>query len=190
MSFSQILFRKIEGEEMDKKMAALTLVTLTVFAAVIGGLVLTTQATVTNSTTTDTTIATTDMTIPTMIDEGGFFMGDMGREGHGHGGHGRGMGGMGTIEVSSEYTANVNVILEADTDVQNLISEGYNVTAIKPIIGSVVEADGTVTTKAATAIAFLDNGTSGHATVNVDVENATVTRIVITTRTVIDKTSS
>jgi hypothetical protein len=176
---------------MDKKMAALTLVTLTILAAVIGGLILTTQASVANSTTTDTTLATTDTTVPAMTNEGGFFMDDMGRGGHrGHGGHGGGMGGMGTIEVSSEYTANVNGILEADTDVQNLISEGYNVTAIRPIIGSVVEADGTVTTKAATAIAFLDNGTSGHATVNVDVENATVTRIVITTRTVIDKTSS
>jgi hypothetical protein len=73
--------------------------------------------------------------------------------------------------------------------VQNLIFEGYNVTAIKPIIGSVVEADGTVATKASTAVVSLE-GTSGHATVNVDVENATVTRIVITTVTVIDKTSS
>jgi hypothetical protein len=45
-------------------------------------------------------------------------------------------------------------------------------------------------TKATTATAMLQNGTSGYATVNVDVENARVTQIVIITRTVIDKTSS
>ena len=174
---------------MEKKMAALTLLTLTALAAVIGGLILTAQATETDSTTTDTTIATTDTTpTSTMTDQGGFLMEDRGRGGHG--GHGGGMGGMGAIEVSSEYTENVNVVLEADTDVQNLISEGYTVATIKPIIKSVVGADGTVTAKATTAIVFLENGTSGHATVDVDVENAAVTRIVITTRTVIDKTSS
>lgn len=175
---------------MDKKMVALTLTTLTVLAAVIGGLIMTTQATETNSTTTDTTITTTDTTTTT-TDQDSFLMEGMGEGGHGgHGGRGGCKSGMGAIEVSSEYTATVNTILEADTDVQNLLDEGYNVTSIRPIIRSVVEADGTVTTKAATAIAFLDNGTSGHATVNVDVENATVTRIVITTITVIDKTSS
>jgi hypothetical protein len=172
---------------MDKKLAALTLTTLTVLAAVIGGLIMTTQATDTNSTTTDTSIVTSDASTITVTDQDSFLMEGIGEGGHR--GHGECMGGMGTIEVSSEYTANVNAILEADTDVQNLISEGYNVTAIRPIIGSVVEADGTVATKASTAIVSLE-GTSGHATVNVDVENATVTRIVITTVTVIDKTSS
>jgi hypothetical protein len=68
--------------------------------------------------------------------------------------------------------------------------EGYNVTSIKPILKSVVEADGTITTKANTAIAFLENGVSSHAIVSIDVENAVVTKIVITTITVIDKTSS
>ena len=45
-----------------------------------------------------------------------------------------GMGGYGNIEVSSEYTAAVNNILGNDTDVANLLSQGYNVTAIHPII--------------------------------------------------------
>ncbi len=166
---------------MNKKIVALTLLTLTALAAVIGGLIMTTQATVTNSTTTDTTTIT-----PT--DQNRFSMEGMGKGGHG--GHGGCMGGMGNIEVSSEYTESVNAILDADTDVQDLISEGYNVTSIKPIIKSVVEADGTVTTKATTAIVFLENGPSGHATVSVDVENAEVMQIVIITRTVIDKTSS
>jgi hypothetical protein len=118
-----------------------------------------------------------------MIGEQGFGMGPRGRGGHG-------IGGMGSIEVSSEYNATVNAILDADTDVQNLISEGYDVTSIHPIIKSVIGADGAVTAKAATAMVLLQNGTSGYATVSVDVTNAKVTKIVIITRTVIDKTSS
>ena len=100
------------------------------------------------------------------------------------------MGGMGNIEVSSEYTASVNAILESDSDVQNLISQGYNVTAIRPNVKSVIAADGTIATKATTANVLLQNGTSGYATVSVDVANAKVTQIVIVTRTVIDKTST
>jgi len=99
------------------------------------------------------------------------------------------MGSMG-VEVSSEYNATVNAILDADTDVQNLISEGYCVTSIHPIVKSVIGADGAVTIKATTAMVLLQNGTSGIATVSVDVINAKVTEIVVITRTVIDKTSS
>jgi hypothetical protein len=115
----------------------------------------------------------------------------MGEPGFGGGrGFGRGPGGMGNIEVSSEYTATVNTILEGDTDVQNLIADGYNVTSIRPIIKSVIEADGTLTTKATTAIVTLQNGTSGYAVASVDISQAKVTQIVIFTRTVIDKTTS
>jgi hypothetical protein len=96
---------------------------------------------------------------------------------------------MGNIEVSEEYTATVNAILGKDNDVTNLVSQGYNVTAIKPIIKTVIGADGTVTTKATTAVVFMQ-GTSGFATVKVDVTNQAVTEIVTITRTVIDKTSS
>ncbi|TRO47798.1 hypothetical protein E2P60_02370 [Candidatus Bathyarchaeota archaeon] len=107
----------------------------------------------------------------------------------GHRGHGGFMGGMANIEVSSEYTENVNAILDSDSDVQDLISEGYEVTAIKPIVKNIIEADGTLATKATTAVVVLQNGTSGYATVNVEVEQAKVTQIVIITRTVIDKTT-
>ena len=100
------------------------------------------------------------------------------------------MGGMGNIEVSSEYTATVNAILGNDTDVQNLIAEGYNVTSIHPIVKNVIEADGTVVTKATTAMVTLQNGTSGFATISVDIEQAKVAQIVIITRTVIDKTAT
>lgn len=100
------------------------------------------------------------------------------------------MGGMGNIEVSSEYTANVNAILDNDTNIQNLISQGYNVTSINPTIKNVIEGNGTIATQATTAIVTLQNGTSGYATANVDLEQAKVTQIVIITRTVINETTT
>jgi len=105
-------------------------------------------------------------------------------------GFGRGQGSMRNIEVSSEYTATVNAILEADADVQKLIAEGYNVTSMRPVIKNVIEADGTLITKATTAIVTLQNGTSGYAVASVDILQAKVTQMVIFTRTVIDKTTS
>lgn len=193
---------------------ALTLVLLTALVGIIGALTaasvaanansttlntatattaVTTLATETGSTTTDTSTATTadasyNATEPPfwgmermMMAEAGFGGGR---------GFGRGPGGVGNVEVSSEYAAAVNTILEGDTDVQNLIAEGYNVTSIRPIIRSVVEADGTVTVRATTAMVTLQNGTSGYAVASVDVSQAKVTQIVIFTRTVIDKSTS
>jgi hypothetical protein len=184
--------------KIDRKITALTLLLITTFAVVFGGLMVTANtanATETNSTTSDSsTLTAADLGNATnALPFGGMgemIMGDQGF-GRGPGGHRHGfMGGFGNIEVSSEYTANVNVILNNDTDVQNLISQGYNVTSINPIVKNVIEADGTLTTKATTAIVTLQNGTSGYATVGVDVSQAKVTQIVIITRTVIDKTTS
>ena len=175
---------------------------ITAFATIVGGLLATTNmanATETNSTTSNTSeITAADLnnaTEPLFGGMGGMMMGEQGfGGGPGCGGGQRGpggfMGGMGNIEVSSEYTANVNAILDNDTDVQNLITEGYNVTSIRPIVKNVIEADGTLTTKATTAIVTLQNGTSGYATVSVDISQAKVTQIVIITRTVIDKSTS
>lgn len=92
------------------------------------------------------------------------------------------------LELSSEYTQKVEEILNNDSDVQNLFAQGYNVTAIKPVINRVVEANGTVTSKASTAVISL-RGTSGKATVYVDYNSAKILKIVIITRTVIDKTT-
>ena len=163
-------------KNIDKKITALALLLITAFAAVVGGLLATTNtanAAETNSTTSETTTATsTDQsTIADVFPFGG-------------------MGGFGNIDVSSEYTATVNAILNSDTDVQNLITQGYNVTSIRPIVKNIVEAAGTLTTKATTAIVTLQNGTSGHAKVSIDVSQAKVTQIVIFTRIVIDKTTS
>ena len=184
-------------KKIDKKTTALALLLITTFAAVIGGLLVTTNtanAADTNSTTSDTsTNAAADLNddlnaLP--FGKIGMIMGEQGFSG-GRGRHGLGfMGGMGNIEMSSEYAASVNASLNSDTDVQNLIVQGYNVTSIRPIVTNVVEADGTLTTKATTAIVTLENGTSGYAKASVDVSNAKVTQIVIITRTVIDKTAT
>jgi hypothetical protein len=96
-------------------------------------------------------------------------------------------GGFGSIEVSEEFEQTVISIAESDTDVQDLINDGYNVTAVRPIIKTVVDGEGNVVTKATNAVLTLQNGTTGHATVMVDIEEAKVTQTVILTRTIIDK---
>jgi hypothetical protein len=100
---------------------------------------------------------------------------------------GGGFGGFGPVEVSEEFKQTVTNIAENDTDVQNLIADGYNVTSVRPIIQTVVDAEGNVVTKATSAVLTLQKDTTGHASVMVDIEQAKVTQIVILTRTVIDK---
>ena len=78
-------------------------------------------------------------------------------------------------------------IAENDTDVQNLIADGYNATSVRPIIKTVVDTEGNVVTKATSAVLILQKDTTGHASVMVSIEEAKVTQIVIQTRTVIDK---
>jgi hypothetical protein len=93
----------------------------------------------------------------------------------------------GFIEVSDEFKENVINTAKNDTDVQNLLNEGYNITGIRPIIKTVVEGDGTVVTKATSAILILEKDTSGRAYAWVDLEQGKVTQIEILTRTVIEK---
>ena len=99
----------------------------------------------------------------------------------------RGRGCYGTIEVSDAFKENVINIAKSDTDVQNLLNQGYNITGVRPIVKTIVEGDGTVVTKATSAILMLQKDTTGRAVVTVDVENAKVTEIVILTKTVIQK---
>jgi hypothetical protein len=106
-----------------------------------------------------------------------------------------GFGGAGaSLNVSQAFKDNVIGIAKNDTDVQNLIANGYNVTGIRPILTATVEGDGTVTLKAKTAIVMLTQSTTaqnttsmGRALVWVNVEQAKVTRIVTLTRTMIEK---
>jgi|WetSurMetagenome_2_1015567.scaffolds.fasta_scaffold10871_6 hypothetical protein len=169
---------------------------LTAFAAAVGAFAMTTFAdtstnattavadnAVTNdqSTTTTSTINTTD-NLPRFdgMMERGFGGSRCGPRGHEFGVM------MGNITVSAEYTAKVNTILGNDTDVANLITQGYNITRIMPQITTVIDGNGAVTTQATTATVLMQ-GTSGYAKVHVDIANNKVTQIETVTRTVINK---
>ena len=130
----------------------------------------------------------TRATMDFAYDYGNYFNGtDMPFGGHGRrGGCGPGEFG-GAVTVSQEYKDNVINIAQNDSDVQKLLTDGYNVTGVRPIITATVEADGTVTMKATTAIVTLCQDTTGRALVTVNVEQGKVTKIVILTRTVIEK---
>jgi len=101
--------------------------------------------------------------------------------------HRGGFGGFGPIQVSAEFEQNVTDVANSDTDVQALLAEGYNITSVRPLVESVVDANGYVTTKATSAIVTLQKDTSGRADVLVNLEEGKVTKIVIFTRTVIEK---
>jgi len=98
-----------------------------------------------------------------------------------------GSGSFGPVEVSEEFKETVINIAGNDTDVQNLIAGGYNPTSVRPIIKTVIDAEGNIATKATSAVLTLQKDTTGHSSVLVDIEQAKVTQIVILTRTVIDK---
>lgn len=100
---------------------------------------------------------------------------------------GRGGGRGEFITVSQEFKDNVINITESDSDVQNLLTQGYNVTGVMPMISTTVEGNGTVTMKATSAVVTLSLNTTGRAIVWVDLEQAKVTRIEILSITVIDK---
>ena len=174
---------------VNRKITALALLSVVAFAAILGGFLLTTQAADTTATT-DTNTAT-----PTANGNGMDFPpwnnGSMGfgRRGFGGGPGGGfgGFGGCGPIEVSAEFEQNVTNIAKSDTDVQNLLADGYNITSVRPIIKTVVDAEGDVVTKATSAVLMLQKDTTGLASGMVNLEEAKVTQIVILTRTVIEK---
>lgn len=93
----------------------------------------------------------------------------------------------GFITISQEFKDNVINIAQNDSDVQKLLADGYNITDVRPIISTTVEGDGTVVTKATSAVVMLEKDTTGRANVWVDLEQTKVTKIVILTRTVIEK---
>lgn len=158
---------------MERKVK-LSILSTALIAAVLSGVAVMVYANgVTNSTNgTESNI---------MLDYGGCHGGRHGfeRQGFGWGG--------GSITVSQAYENNVTNIAKNDSDVQNLLADGYNITEIRPIISTVIEADGTVTMKATTAIVVLEKDTTGRAFVTVNVEEGKVTKIEILTRTVIEK---
>jgi len=89
--------------------------------------------------------------------------------------------------VSSDYESKVLAILESDPDASKLLSEGYNVTAIRPIVKAVVSGTGEVSLKATRAVVLLKGPSGSLARVLVDVEQGKVLEIVTLARTVIRK---
>jgi hypothetical protein len=180
---------------INGKSKALALFSVVAIAAIVSGIVLIPQmakATETGDTSLNTqaTDTTTDtaatqeanvLAIPSWSSECYGF----GMRGMQFGRHG--FGGFGPVEVSDEFKQTVVSIAENDTDVQNLTNEGYNATALRPVISTVINAEGNVVTKATSAVLILQKDTTGYATVTVNIDEAKVTQIVILTRTVIDK---
>jgi hypothetical protein len=170
-------------------------------AAIVSGILLTAQAynsQVTLATSDQTNLATVttqaaDANVPFAEDLNCTgFPGRMcmGMGGMGLGRHGRGpfgMGQYGSIEVSAEFEQKVTDIAKSDTDVQQLLANGYNVTRVMPIIKTVLDADGNVVMKATNATVLLVKDTTGRAFVSVDLQQSKVAQVVILTKTVIDK---
>ena len=103
-------------------------------------------------------------------------------------GGGRMPGGWGRgVEVSEACNETVISIARSDQDVQNLLAQGYSITAVTPIIKFTVEADGSVVTKATNAIVILEKDTTARAAVWVDIDAKKVTRIVTFTTTMTEK---
>ena len=70
---------------------------------------------------------------------------------------------------------------------KELLGQGYTIEGVRPIIKTIVDGNGDVTTRAIDAIVMLTNDdTTSRASVWVDLEGEAVTRIVILTRTVIE----
>ena len=85
------------------------------------------------------------------------------------------------LVLSDEFRHHVLEILMSDNRTAALLNEGYNVTAIKPVIQGVVEGDGTVALHAVKAIVVLrekSGNTHGTALVVVDLVNNRVAKII------------
>jgi len=91
------------------------------------------------------------------------------------------------VEVSEGYRSRVLEILSKDEDAAKLLKEGYNVTAVKPIVKAYVAADGTVTLKASQALVTLVKKGEGVAVTLVDLEQGKVVKLVVYSKTVIEK---
>ena len=177
---------------MNTKTKALALLAVVAIAAVAGSLVFAMQSTVKADN--NVAVASDSEQTPSAVNasNNNFTCFDNGFMGRGPAMIGRGLegfrgpGGFGRIQVSDEFTQNVTNIVKSDSDVQNLLNQGYNITSIRPVISTVIDGNGNVVTKASTADLTLE-GTTGRAFVVVDLNQAKVTKIITITVTEIDK---
>jgi hypothetical protein len=183
---------------MNTKTKALALLSVVFVAVVAGSVIFATQLTKadpTASVAADSEITSSSVNVtdngPNSFNgfgNGPMMMGLEPRFGMGTRGLDRACGefGAGAIQVSSDFTANVTNIAKNDSDVQNLLNQGYNITSIHPVISTTIDGNGNIVTKASTADLIL-LGTNGRALVVVDLTQAKVTKIVTFTMTEIDK---
>jgi hypothetical protein len=187
---------------MNSKTKALALLSVIIVAVVAGSLIFVTQSIAKADTT--TSVATDSETTPSSsvnatdnVPNGfnGFGNGPIAmdmepRFGMGRRGIDRGFGGgfgPGAIQVSADFTANVTNIARSDSDVQNLLSQGFNITSIRPVITTSIDGNGNLSTKASTANVLLQGNNGSRAFAVVDLTQEKVTKIVTMTITEIDK---
>ncbi len=206
--------KEVNEQAMNTKSKALILLSIVTIAAVAVGLVLATQAS-SKSETSSSANSNVATTTSSSTDENSSFLGTGNLPCFGNGNmlgglandNGNMLGGFadqqmmggfngyGNITVSDAFKENVTSIAENDTDVQTLLNDGYNITSIQPIITTTIDGNGYVVSQATSAIVTLqENSTStsgtstiGTALVWVDLTQAKVTRIEITTNTLIEK---
>jgi hypothetical protein len=193
-------FLSLGGEilDMNTRTKALALLSIIAIAGIAGSLLFVMQsvkadptaAVASDSELTPSTVNATGNSLtgfygfgggPIMMGEPGFAMGHRGMD--------RGLGGFGTsaIQVSSDYIANVTNIVNNDSDVQNLLNQGYNITSIRPVISTTIDGNGNLVTSASTAKVLLQGNNGSRSLVTVDLSQAKVTKIVTLNVTEIDK---
>ena len=177
---------------MKTQAKALALLAVVAIAAVSGSLIFAMQSTAKADN--NTAVASDSETTPVAVSQpdnnftlnGGF----MGFRGHGmmdRGFGGRALGRMGPIQVSADFMANITSIAKSDSDVQNLLNQGYNITSVRPIISTIIDGSGNVVTKASTANLMLQGNNGSRSFVVVDLTQAKVTKIVTITVIEINK---
>lgn len=181
-----------ENLDIDKKIKVLALVSLIIAASVAGSIIFAMQSTAkadaNSSVASDvqpTLSSVTETNSSQICANGHFGFGDISSVGRGC----RsicGIGNFGEIQVSSDFTQNVTNIAKNDTDVQNLISQGFNITSIRPVISTMVDGNGNIVTKATGANLNMQSAT-GRSLVVIDLNQSKVTKIVTITMTEIDK---
>jgi hypothetical protein len=177
---------------MNSKTKALTLLSIVLVAVVAGSFIFAMQAVKADTT---TPVATDSETTPSVVNASrigfnGFYNGTiafgMTRFGISHR-IDRGFGGLGAVQVSSDFKANVTNVVKNDGDVQNLLNQGYKITFIQPIISTVVDVNGDFVAKASTVNVLLQGNNGSRSIVVVDLTQDKVTKIVALTVTEIDK---
>jgi len=182
---------------LNTKTRTLAILTMIIVATVAGALIYSMQSTVKGDTSNAVATDAETTTDPLAVNgsELGFnkyenrlmMINNEPRFAMGHRGEPTRMGGFQGIQVSTEFTQNLTTIARSDSDVQNLLNQGYNITSIRPVISTIIDGNGNIVTKASTANVLLQGDNGSRAFVVVDLSQAKVTKIVTLVVTVIEK---